>query len=121
MCVGITREHVEYDHVEQTDDFGRRHMSPRDVEHISHGRPASACLVGFVLGGWRCAEGLTIVLLVQAATTAAGIRSVVPIHKQISSFAGLASCYFRRRNSHASCKRQTKRLVLNPAGQTPRV
>src|SRR5215467_9222883 len=121
MCISIAGEHVEYDHVEQTDDLGWGHMSPRYVEHIFYGRPASSCLVGFVFGGWRRAQGLTIVLLVQATTTAAGIGSVVSLHKQIGSFASLASCHFRRRNSHTFCQRQAKRLVLNTAGQTRRV
>ena len=39
MCIAIAREHIEYDHVEQTDDFGRRHVSPRYVEHVLQGRP----------------------------------------------------------------------------------
>src|SRR5262245_32321773 len=101
MCIAIAGEHIEYDHVEQTDDLGRRHMSPRYVEHVLQGRPGSSCLVGFVLGEWWRAQGLAIILLVQATTTAADISSVVSLHKQIGSFASSAGCHFRRRNSHA--------------------
>src|SRR5215472_433910 len=121
MCISIAGEHGEYDHVEQTDDLGWGHMSPRYVEHIFYGRPASSCLVGVVFGGWRRAQGLAIVLLVQATTTAADIGSVVSLHKQIGSFASSAGRDFRRRNSHALCQRQAERLVLNTARQTGRV
>src|SRR6516162_108925 len=121
MCIAVAGEHVEYDDVEQTDDFCRGHISPRYIEHVLQGRPASSGLVGLILSGWRLTQSLAVILLVQPATTTADIRAVVSLHEQIGPLASCAGCYFRRRNSHTFCQRQAECLVLNAARQTRRV
>src|SRR5947207_432797 len=115
MRIAVACEHVNYDHVEQTDDFSRGHISPCYIEHVLEGRPANSGLVGLVLCGWRLTQGLAIILLVQPATSVSGIYSVVTLHEQIGPQPGSASCDFRRRNSHAFCQGQAERLVLNAA------
>jgi hypothetical protein len=92
---------VDDDHVEQSDDIGRGHVSPCCLEHVLQGRSAESRLVSFVLGRRQLPECLAIVLLVQATPTAADLGSVEALGKQVISFAGLAGGNIWRRNSHS--------------------
>ena len=101
--------------------IGWGHVPPRYLKHVLQRRPANSRLVGLVLGGWRLPERLAIILLVQATPTAAYIGSIVSLHEQIGSFAGLAGGDVRRRDFHASRQGQAERLVLNAARKARRV
>src|SRR6185369_5908851 len=83
--------HIENDHVQQSEDFGGWHVTPRDLEHVGHSGSADARLIGFVLRAWRQAERLTVILLVQSPPTPAYFDAIISLHQEMGSIARTAA------------------------------